>query len=241
MNKDFKSYLDNMKKPWSVLFYRVIWEQLSQISNSKILDFGSGLWFTANHLAKNNDVIAIEPNPDMIEMRICENNYHQIIGGIEELKKQFDNSFDVVICHNVLEYAKERKEILKELCRVLKPNGKLSIIKHNHAGRIMSKAIFENNIDEAMKLLNNGTSCAAYFGKINYYSINDIRNWIDELDVNIEKTLGIRTFWALHPNNEIRYDPTWQEKMFEIEMKVSDIDDFINISFYNHILLRKEN
>jgi len=51
--------------------------------------------------------------------------------------------------------------------------------------------------------------------------------------------LGIRTFWALHPNNEIRFDPIWQEKMFEIEMKVSDINDYINISFYNHVLLKK--
>jgi hypothetical protein len=43
---------------------------------------------------------------------------------------------------------------------------------------------------------------------------------------------------SLKPN-EIRYDPIWQEKMFEIEMKVSDINDYINISFYNHGLLKK--
>jgi len=43
----------------------------------------------------------------------------------------------------------------------------------------------------------------------------------------------------LQQNNEIKYDPVWQEKMFEAEMKVSEIDDYINISFYNHILLRK--
>ncbi len=27
--------------------------------------------------------------------------------------------------------------------------------------------------------------------------------------------------------------------MFELEMKVSEIHEYINISFYNHILLRK--
>ncbi|NNU75781.1 class I SAM-dependent methyltransferase [Clostridium estertheticum] len=239
MNNVFKSYLENVKKPWGVMFYRAVWEQLSQITNSKILDFGSGLGITANHLAKNNEVFAIEPNADMVEMRICENNYKQIIGDIEELKQQEDSSFDLVVCHNVLEYAKDPKEIFREFYRVLRPNGIISMVKHNHAGRIMSKVIFENNMDEAIRLLNGGVSNVANFGQVNYYNINDIRGWIGELDINIEKVLGIRTFFALHPNNEIRYDPIWQEKMFEVEMMVSDIEDYINISFYNHVLLKK--
>ena len=83
MNNDLKVYVENMKKPWSVMFYRLIWEQLPQLNASKILDFGSGLGITANHLAKNNDVVAIEPNADMTEMRTCENRYQQIIGNIE--------------------------------------------------------------------------------------------------------------------------------------------------------------
>ncbi|MBU3128638.1 hypothetical protein [Clostridium tagluense] len=62
MNSDFKTCFENMKKPWSVMFYRLVGEQLSPITNSKILDFGSGLGFTANYLAKNNDVVAIEPH-----------------------------------------------------------------------------------------------------------------------------------------------------------------------------------
>ncbi len=74
------------------------------------MDFG----ITANHLAKENDVLAIEPNFEMAEMRICENSYQQVIGDIEKLKQQQDNSFDVVVCHNVLEYAKERKNIFRD-------------------------------------------------------------------------------------------------------------------------------
>lgn len=240
MNNDLESYVENMKKPWSVMYYKMIWEQLPKMVDSKILDFGSGLGITANHLAGNNEVTAIEPNADMVEMRICENNYNQIIGDIEQLRQEQDNSFDAVVCHNVFEYAKERKDIFREFYRVLKPDGIMSIVKHNHAGRIISKVIFENNLDEAIRMLAGGESNAAYFGYINYYNISDIREWIGDLDINIEKVLGIRTFFALHPDNEIRYDPVWQKKMFEIEMKVSDISDYVNIAFYNHVLLRKK-
>lgn len=238
MNNDLEIYVENMKKPWTILFYRVVWEQLAQIVNSRILDFGSGLGITANHLAKNNDVIAIECNSDMVEMRICENSYQQIIGDIAKLREQKDMSFDAVICHNVLEYIEDRKDIIREFYRVLKPNGIISIVKHNHAGRVMAKVV-ENNIEEAIRLLNGETANAAYFGQINHFGMNDIRKWIGSLDLNLEKVLGIRTFFALNPNNAIKYDPIWQEKMFEIEMKVSDIDEYKHISFYNHILLRK--
>lgn len=82
MINDLKTYLENMKKPWSVLYYRLVWQQLPQVTNCKILDFGSGLGITANHLAKNNEVIAIEPDAGMIDIRMCDNNYKQIIGSI---------------------------------------------------------------------------------------------------------------------------------------------------------------
>lgn len=239
MTDELKIYIENTKKPWWIMFYRVLWEQLPKITNSKILDFGSGLGITANHLAKDNEVFAIEPNVEMLEERICENSYQQLIGDIEQLKQQEDNSFDVVVCHNVLEYVKERKDIFREFCRVLKPNGIISIVKHNHNGRIMQKVAFENNIDQAISLLDGGENSAAYFGQINYYNMNDIIDYGCDIDVNIEKVLGIRTFYALHASNEIRHDPIWQEKMFELEMKVSDIDDYKNISFFNHVLLRK--
>ncbi|WP_242831331.1 class I SAM-dependent methyltransferase [Desulfitobacterium dehalogenans] len=242
MSNDLKTYYENIKKPWNTLYYRIVWEQLSRIHpiiNSKILDFGSGLGITADYLSKNNDVVAIEPNVVMVEMRICKNGYQQIVGDLEQLRQQQDASFDVVVCHNVLEYTKERNDIFKELYRVLKPNGVLSIVKHNHAGRIMQKVVFENNLDAAIMLLNGGKAEAAYFGEVNYYELNDIEEWMSGLDINIERVLGIRAFFALHSNNEVRYDTNWQEKMFDLEMKVSDIRDFINISFFNHVLLKK--
>lgn len=242
MTDELKAYIENTKMPWWKMFYRVLWKQLPQIANSKILDFGSGLGITANYFASNNEVIAIEPNVEMLQERICENSYHQITGNIEQLKDLQNNSFDVVICHNVLEYAEERKEIFKEFVRVLKPNGIISIVKHNHNGRIIQKIAFENNLDQAISLLNGGESSAAFFGQINYYTTDEIIDWTDFKDISIEKVLGIRTFYALNSSiNEVRFDPIWQDKMFELEMKVCDIDDYKNIAFFNHILLRKHN
>ncbi len=73
----------------------------------------------------------------------------------------------------------------------------------------MQKVIFENDIDAAISLLNGGSTSAAYFGNINYYKTKDLLDWCADTDITIEKIVGVRTFYALHPNNEIRFDSSW--------------------------------
>ena len=128
-------------QPWECLMKRIVWKQLGEIRDKKILDFGSGIGATANYLAEHNDVTAIEPDEDSIKERWADNQYTQIAGSTDELRKFADETFDMIICHNVLEYAKDRPDIVKEFARILKPNGKISIVKHNRAGRVMQMVV----------------------------------------------------------------------------------------------------
>lgn len=233
-----ETYWANTQKPWGKLFYKIIWAQLPLLKQTEVLDFGSGFGISANHLAQQNQVTAIEPNTGMVDMRVHENKYRQIVGGLKELKQIESNSYDLVLCHNVLEYADERKLIFQELYRVAKPNATISIVKHNKAGRIMQKAVFENNAAQALELLNGGTLEVLNFGKVHYYEMKDIQSWIGE-NISPEKTFGCRTFFALQQNNKIKFDPVWQDQMFEIEMKAASQDDFRRIAFFNHLIFKK--
>ena len=116
---------------------RIVWKQLGDIRNKKILDFGSGIGVTANYLAEHKDVTAIEPDEDSIKERWADHQYTQIVGSTEELREFDDETFDMILCHNVLEYAEDRPDIVKEFARILKSNGKISIVKHNCAGRTL--------------------------------------------------------------------------------------------------------
>lgn len=227
MNENLLSYLNNVNSPWGKLFYKILWAQLPVFKNLDILDFGCGFGITADHLAVNNNVIAYDINTEMSDMFPHENNFEQT--DILPNKK-----FDVIICHNVLEYVPDRAEILNKFHNLLKPNGILSIVKHNHYGRIMQKAVFENNITEAISILDGGEIHAKNFGKINYYEIDEFSNLF-----NLNKLMGIRTFFALQQNNEIKYNSDWFREMFQIEMKVSEIKQFVDISFFHHLLLYK--
>lgn len=54
-------------QPWECLMKRIVWKQLGDIRDKKILDFGSGIGVTANYLAEHNDVTAIEPDEDSVK------------------------------------------------------------------------------------------------------------------------------------------------------------------------------
>ena len=102
----------------------------------------------------------------MLAQQVNKNGYHQIVGSTDELKKLPSNSFDYIFCHNVLEYADDREIIVGEFRRLMKKNGKLSIVKHNRNGRIMQMVVLLNNFDQANNLLDGQNSNAQQFGTI---------------------------------------------------------------------------
>ena len=224
--------------PWELLQKKMTWEQLKFVQNKRVLDFGSGNGMTANHFAIDNEVIAIEPDEKMLLDRLAENDYIQLKGDMRELKNFEDESLDVILCHNVFEYADEREEIIKEFSRILKADGYLSILKHNKAGRVMQMVVLLNNFEHANELLEGKSGHAQQFGTINYYEDTEILEWSDKL--KIERILGIRTFWALQQNQESHKDKAWQEQMLQMELKVSDLEEYKAIASFHHIILRKK-
>lgn len=224
-------------QPWECLIKRIVWKQLGDVHDKKILDFGSGIGVTANYLADHNDVTAIEPDEESVRERWSDNRYTQITGSTDELRKFADETFDLIICHNVLEYAEDRVDIVKEFARILKPDGKISIVKHNRAGRVMQMVVLLNDFEHAHSLLDGNDGMASKYGAIRYYEDSDIEKWCPEL--MITKTLGMRTFWDMQQNQEIHKDTDWQDKMAEIEMRVSDIDEYKDIAFFHHLMIEK--
>lgn len=222
---------------WEFLLKKLLWKQLDFLHGQKILDFGSGNGATADYFAKDNDVCAIEPSAEMLKDRFQNHDYKQIVGSIEQLKQLESASYDVVFCHNVLEYAQGREEIVKEFYRVLKPGGILSIVKHNRPGRVMQMVVLLNNFDSANDLLDGKDSAASKFGTIRYYEDEDVTKWCDGF--YIFKTYGIRTFWDLQQNQEIQEDVRWQEKILQIEARVADLEEYRKIAFFHHVILRK--
>lgn len=223
--------------PWEKLLKQLLWRQIGDVRGKRILDYGSGLGITANHYARYNQVVAIEPSEERVRDRVSIQEYEQLQGGLEVLRTLPEDYFDVVFCHNVLEYAREREEIMKELQRVLRPGGFISLVKHNRAGRVMQMAVLLDDFERANALLDGKMSMTSQYGAIDYYEDEDALIWGNKL--SIERNFGIRCFWDLQQNQEKHEDNEWQENMMRLEQRVAEKEEYRAIAFFHHLILRK--
>lgn len=236
-DNDFEDVRD--LEPWDTMMKLMVWSQLGKISGKRILDFGSGTGVTASHYAADNEVIAVEPSSEAVSRRWVKNQYRQICGGAGAMESFHDESFDVILCHNVLEYVEQekREEILAEFARILKKDGFLSVVKHNRQGRVMQMAVLLNDFEKAAAILKGENSISGY-GEIRYYEDQELEKWCRRF--RIMSNRGMRTFFDLQQNQDCHRDKNWQKKMLEMELSVQEIEDFHRISFFHHLVLCKK-
>ena len=234
---DIQQYKQMLDQPWGKIQYEITFAQLEQIKGKKILDFGSGFGLVSHFLAQNNEVVAIEPQEEML-FAYSNHTYKKILGSLEQVEKFESESFDIVLCHNVLEYIDEncRLKYLSELKRVLKQDGKLSIIKHNQVGKIMQAVVFSNDVDQALDLLNGNEFKSVSFSQGTMYTIDEL---LEMSKMKLENYQAIRTFYSLQMN-EVKTKDNWLEKMTEMELAVCDLYPYKDISFLQHVWLMKE-
>lgn len=224
--------------PWDSMLKRIVWKQLGEIEGKKILDFGSGEGITANHFADKNTVVAVEPSEEMLRNRWADYRYSQIVGDVSRLSELEKESFDLIICHNVLEYIEDKEQVIHELCRLLKVGGMLSVVKHNRAGRVMQMAVLLDDMGKANDLLDGKDGASSQFGAIRYYEDEQIAKWNKGL--KLLDTFGICTFWRLQQNQEKQGTAEWQKQMVQLEMRVSKLEEYRKIAFFHHLFFIKE-
>ncbi len=234
---DIQQYKQMLEQPWGKIQYEITFAQLEHIKGKKILDFGSGFGLVSQFLVQNNEVVAIEPQQELL-FAYSNHSYEKISGSLEQVKKFESESFDIVLCHNVLEYIDEncRVNYLSELKRVLKRDGKLSIIKHNQVGKIMQAVVFSNDVDQALDLLKGNQFKSVSFSQGTTYTIDEL---LEMSKMKLVKYQAIRTFYSLQMN-EVKTQDNWLEKMTEMELAVCDVYPYKDISFLQHVWLVKQ-
>ena len=96
---------------------------------------------------------------------------------------------------------------------------------------------FNKSFEKANALLDGKNSTASKFGEIRNYEDSDIVTW--EPQLTISNVFEIRTFWDLQQNQQKHGEEERQEKMLQLEMRVSQIPEYRDIAFFHHLLLKK--
>ena len=235
MATNIQAYLENLQQPWGQIYYDILFEQLQDIKGKRVLDFGSGFGLVANHLAQDNEVLAVEPNEEMVALRGQDHPYQQFVGSLDQLASLEDASFDVILCHNVLEYVENRKAVLKEFTRLLKPGGMLSIVKHNEVGRVLQTVVFENDTRKALALLAGQDLETHSMGLAQAYNLDAA--FVD-LGLEVQNYQGIRVFYGLQ-DNRFKGQEGWRESMLQMELAVCQEPPYRDMAFFQHYWLTR--
>lgn len=102
-----------------------------------VLEVGAGTGMNFQHYSNVSGVVAIEPEPHMLEQakRRAAGDPAPVVllrAGAEELPFQ-DGAFDTLVCSLVLCTVGDQRKAIRECRRVLKPNGSLRFYEHVRA------------------------------------------------------------------------------------------------------------
>ena len=214
----------------------------------RALDLGGGTGATAVSLARRGvHVTLLDSSLAMLE--IAERNAREAgVGGEVTLHhgdaaqsgKLFAGElFDVILCHNVLEYIECPGALLSDSAGLMRrdPPALLSILVRNRSGEVLKAAIQAGDLEAAERNLTaNWGQESLYGSRVRLFAPDELFALAKEAGLEVIAERGVRIVADNLPpqiSREAEY-----EQIFELERKLGQRPEFAAIARYTHHFLR---
>ncbi|MBO4845769.1 MAG: hypothetical protein J5525_05610 [Lachnospiraceae bacterium] len=87
-------------------------------------------------------------------------------------------------------------------------------------------------------MLNRQNDESSPFGNRNVYDNDQLIKMLSAGMIH-KFTYGIRAFYGLSSNNEIKFNDEWYQNMLELETRAGSIDEYKKVTFFNHLIFEK--
>ena len=147
-------------------------------------------------------------------------------------------SFDVILCHNLLEYVSDPVAILRSAAPVLRDSSAiLSVLVRNQAGEVLKAAIQAGDLAAAE---NNLTSEwgqeSLYGGRVRLFTSDGLHAILKAASLAVTAERGVRVVSDYLPARVSRSDE--YERIFELERKLGRRPEFAAVARYTQCLAR---
>lgn len=211
------------------------------------LDLGCGTGATSVRLARLGiHVTMLDTSPAMLEIAKRAAREAGVTdkvvlrhGDATQLANLFRaRSFDVILCHNILEYVYEPGAVLRGAARALRDSSAiLSVLVRNQAGEILKAVIQEGDWAAAENSLTaEWGQEPLYGGKVRLFKPDSLLEMLKAASLAMFAERGVRVIADYLPPRVSRTEE--YKKIFELERKLGNRPEFIAVSRYIHYFAR---
>jgi S-adenosylmethionine-dependent methyltransferase len=161
-------------------------------------------------------------------------------GDATQLATLFDGeSFDLVLCHNILEYVVDPGAVLRGAARTLRdPSGILSVLVRNQAGEVLKAAIQEGDFAATEhNLTAEWGHESLYGGRVRLFTAESLHSMLTAASLAVTAERGVRVISDYLPPKVSRNDE--YERIFGLERKLGTRREFAAVGRYTHCLARR--
>jgi len=212
------------------------------------LDVGCGTGATAVRLARLGiHVTLLDSSPAMLDIAKRAAREAGVTdkvvlqhGDATQLANLFrTRSFDVILCHNILEYCDDPGAVLRGAARALRDSSAiLSVLVRNQAGEVFKAAIQAGDLAEA----ENGLTAewgqeSLYGGRVRLFTSDSLQAMLKEASLAVIAERGVRVLADYLPSRISR--SAEYERILDLERKLGRRPEFAAVARYTHWLARR--
>jgi S-adenosylmethionine-dependent methyltransferase len=250
-NQNIDLWQQEQQEPWMALRYRLeLGNILGYAGEGKleILDAGGGNGVLALALVQaGHRVTIVDYSAEMLgaaRVKIGavglqdEINLHQ--ADLHEIPTLFlDKAFDLVLCHNVIQYVSDPMAALSAVQAPLRDTGILSIVTVNKYAEVYKAAFREKDLLRAKEQLTADNTVATLFDhSIQYFTPEDLHTMMLALGYRNIAFFGVRCINDWLPNAP-KYNPEYMASLEALEIDLSQKFPYYLLARFFQLIGRK--
>jgi S-adenosylmethionine-dependent methyltransferase len=148
-------------------------------------------------------------------------------------------SFDLILCHNILEYVDDPRAVLRSAARALRdPSSIISVLVRNQAGEVLKAAIQDGDLAAAdQNLTAEWGHESLYGGRVRLFTAGSLHAMMLESSLALTAERGVRVMSDYLPPKVSRSDE--YERILELERKLGRRPEFAAVARYTHCLAHR--
>ena len=161
-------------------------------------------------------------------------------GDAAQLATLFDaGSFDLILCHNVLEFVDDPCAVLRDAaCALRNPSGVISVLVRNQPGEVLKAAIQNGDLATAERnLTSEWADESLYGGRVRLFTSDSLKAMMAAASLSVCGEAGVRVLTDYLPPKLSRNEE--YQRILALERKLGRRPEFAAIARYTQCLARR--